>query len=223
MFAPNATSSIVAVEEARCRRSRAVDELVRASRGLERAAEVRVRVAQVARDCLDHRVGHLRPAGPVEERERLLERGEPRANRVDRRRRRALSPAQRGRYLGPSGPGPRVAGMRLRTLTEAECYARIYGGHGDERVSFVRLLPRRGKRSSAVGRAPAWKVRGAPRPARARGGSGMTRTCRTWNARRLPKQVSAGRRPAPPLPELVGMHGHLDAARATLSAAWQES
>ena len=33
--------------------------------------------------------------------------------------------------------------MRLRTLTEAECYARIYGGHGDERVSFVRLLPQR--------------------------------------------------------------------------------
>ena len=32
--------------------------------------------------------------------------------------------------------------MRLRTLTEAECYARIYGGHGDERVSVVRLLPR---------------------------------------------------------------------------------
>ena len=28
----------------------------------------------------------------------------------------------------------------------------------------------------------------------------MTRTCRTWSARRLPKQVSAGKRPAPPLP-----------------------
>jgi hypothetical protein len=41
--------------------------------------------------------------------------------------------------------------MRLRTLTEAECYARIYGGHGDERVSFVRLLPRRSKRSSVAG------------------------------------------------------------------------
>jgi hypothetical protein len=41
--------------------------------------------------------------------------------------------------------------MRLRTLTEAECYARIYGGHGDERVSFVRLLPRRGKRSTVAG------------------------------------------------------------------------
>jgi hypothetical protein len=39
--------------------------------------------------------------------------------------------------------------MRLRTLTEAECYARIYGGHGDERVSFVRLLPRRRQGSVA--------------------------------------------------------------------------
>ena len=41
--------------------------------------------------------------------------------------------------------------MRLRTLTEAECYARIYGGHGDERVSFVRLLPRRARRAHALG------------------------------------------------------------------------
>jgi hypothetical protein len=40
--------------------------------------------------------------------------------------------------------------MRLRTLTEAECYARIYGGHGDERVSFVRLLPRR-RRAGVAG------------------------------------------------------------------------
>jgi hypothetical protein len=32
--------------------------------------------------------------------------------------------------------------MRLRTLSEAECYARCYGAHGDERVSVVRLLPR---------------------------------------------------------------------------------
>ena len=41
--------------------------------------------------------------------------------------------------------------MRLRQLTEAECYARIYGGHGDERVSFVRLLPRRTKRPTRAG------------------------------------------------------------------------
>lgn len=33
--------------------------------------------------------------------------------------------------------------MRLRPLSEAECYARCYGGHGDERVSVVRVAPRR--------------------------------------------------------------------------------
>ncbi|MFZ1880713.1 MAG: hypothetical protein WAU41_11160 [Gaiellaceae bacterium] len=28
--------------------------------------------------------------------------------------------------------------MRLRTLSEAECYARCYGGHSEGRVSVVR-------------------------------------------------------------------------------------
>jgi hypothetical protein len=32
--------------------------------------------------------------------------------------------------------------MRLRPLSEAECYARCYARSGDERVSFVRVLPR---------------------------------------------------------------------------------
>jgi hypothetical protein len=41
--------------------------------------------------------------------------------------------------------------MRLRPLTEAECYARIYGGRGDERVSVVRLLPRRTDRATPTG------------------------------------------------------------------------
>jgi hypothetical protein len=41
--------------------------------------------------------------------------------------------------------------MRLRQLSEAECYARIYGGHGDERVSFVRVLKRRSARSTRQG------------------------------------------------------------------------
>jgi hypothetical protein len=41
--------------------------------------------------------------------------------------------------------------MRLRTLSEAECYARCYGGHGDERVSVVRLQPRRMDNASARG------------------------------------------------------------------------
>ena len=30
--------------------------------------------------------------------------------------------------------------MRLRTLTEAECYARCYGGRHEEAVNFVRVL-----------------------------------------------------------------------------------
>lgn len=41
--------------------------------------------------------------------------------------------------------------MRLRSLSEAECYARCYGSHRDESVSFVRIVRRRGKRSNAAG------------------------------------------------------------------------
>jgi hypothetical protein len=41
--------------------------------------------------------------------------------------------------------------MRLRTLSEAECYARIYGGHGGEGVSAVRVTQRRTKRSTVAG------------------------------------------------------------------------
>ncbi|HZQ15625.1 MAG TPA: hypothetical protein VFA82_02520 [Gaiellaceae bacterium] len=31
--------------------------------------------------------------------------------------------------------------MRLRTLSEAECYARCYGARSEERVSVVRRVP----------------------------------------------------------------------------------
>ena len=41
--------------------------------------------------------------------------------------------------------------MRLRTLTEAECYARIYGGHGGEGVSVVRVPQRRARRGDVAG------------------------------------------------------------------------
>jgi hypothetical protein len=41
--------------------------------------------------------------------------------------------------------------MRLRTLSEAECYARCYGSHRDERVSFVRIVRRRGKPANLAG------------------------------------------------------------------------
>lgn len=41
--------------------------------------------------------------------------------------------------------------MRLRTLSEAECYARCYGGRGDERVSVVRLPARHAAGASRRG------------------------------------------------------------------------
>jgi hypothetical protein len=41
--------------------------------------------------------------------------------------------------------------VRLRTLTEAECYARIYGGHGGEAVSVVRVPQRRARRGAVAG------------------------------------------------------------------------
>ena len=41
--------------------------------------------------------------------------------------------------------------MRLRSLSEAECYARCYGGHTTEQVSQVRLLPRPVRRTTIRG------------------------------------------------------------------------
>ena len=41
--------------------------------------------------------------------------------------------------------------MRLRPLTEAECYARIYGGHSGEGINVVRVQPRRTKRATVAG------------------------------------------------------------------------
>ena len=41
--------------------------------------------------------------------------------------------------------------MRLRTLTEAECRARLYGGSSADRVDVVRVLPRRTKGSTQAG------------------------------------------------------------------------
>jgi hypothetical protein len=41
--------------------------------------------------------------------------------------------------------------MRLRTLSEAECYARCYGGRGDERVSLVRFRPQRAAGTETAG------------------------------------------------------------------------
>jgi hypothetical protein len=40
--------------------------------------------------------------------------------------------------------------MRLRPLTEAECYARCYGGRGNERVNVVPQLPRATQRGEEL-------------------------------------------------------------------------
>jgi len=45
--------------------------------------------------------------------------------------------------------------MRLRTLSEAECYARCYGAHSDERVTVVRIR----SHSAAAPRARGERVR----------------------------------------------------------------
>jgi hypothetical protein len=72
-----------AAEEAGRSRTCLLDQLVRAAASLERAAAVRVRLAQVPRDRLYHLVRHLRPGGSVEERVRAPQRREAAANRLD--------------------------------------------------------------------------------------------------------------------------------------------
>jgi hypothetical protein len=41
--------------------------------------------------------------------------------------------------------------MRLRTLSEAECYARCYGGPSEGRVSIVRVGQRQTERGTTAG------------------------------------------------------------------------
>ena len=51
---------------------------------------------------------------------------------------------------GPSGPAHTLRGVRrLRTLTEAECWARCYGSW-DPTVTLVKLEPRRPRYELAV-------------------------------------------------------------------------
>ena len=73
----------LAAEERRGRKARLREQRLGSAARAESAAEVRVRLAQVVRDRVDHRVGHLCPSGPVEERGRPAERGEARADGVD--------------------------------------------------------------------------------------------------------------------------------------------
>src|SRR5439155_19926603 len=59
------------------------DERLGAATRLVRPADVRVRLAVVARDGVDDLVGNLRAAGAVEEGERLAQRGETGADGLD--------------------------------------------------------------------------------------------------------------------------------------------
>ena len=200
-------------EELRGRDARRVDDAVAHLRGHERAAEVRVRRLQVDRDRLDHRVGHLRAGRPVEEGERIAERGELLAHALDRRRagshRRARVPRVRPvRVL-------QCAAVRLRPLTEAECYARCYGAR-DERVSVLHDLSdstRPGRRRRV---AAAQAGRAAP------GRAGRRRPRRPHEARMPKLDVAPPLRPAregPPggaAAERVGVHG--DVARRVCHA-----
>jgi hypothetical protein len=72
-----------AAEPARAGEAGVRDERVGRAARLVLAADVRVRLAQVARDRLDHLVGRLRPAGSVEEGERRAQRREAPPHRLD--------------------------------------------------------------------------------------------------------------------------------------------
>ena len=85
MFAPNATSPAVAPRKraaVSCAAASSASVRCEVANGPPRFA---FELAEVAGDRVDHRVGHLGAAGAVEERERLLERSEARADVGDRR------------------------------------------------------------------------------------------------------------------------------------------
>ena len=90
-----------AAEETAGGRPCLVDDAHRPRARLEGPAKVRVRFAQIGRDGVDHLVGHLRPAGPVEQHEIAPEGAVAPPNGLDVER--------NGRHVStltmPSGPG----------------------------------------------------------------------------------------------------------------------
>ena len=102
--------------------------------------------------------------------------------------------------------------MRLRPLTEAECYARCYGGRREETVSILRLRrPRRG--AAPADREP---TRGRRR---SRGGRPHDPRLRELDVAPPLRAADEGP-PAGAAAERVDVHGDVDVACATLSAAW---
>ena len=99
-----------AAEERRGLLVRMLDERGRPPARRVRRADVRVVLAEVVRDRVDHLVRALRATRPVEERETAVECGEPRTNRGDVERRRAHSD-----LLAVDDPAvARLRGQRVR-------------------------------------------------------------------------------------------------------------
>ena len=95
-----------AAEEAAGGVARSVDNADRPLARLEWAADVRVRLAQIHRDGIDHLVGHLRPARSIQQHELALERAVAPANGLDveRQRGHAGKPTRAVRSGGYRGP-----------------------------------------------------------------------------------------------------------------------
>ena len=128
-----------------------IDERRRAARGLVRGADVRVVVAEVAGDRVDHLVGALRPAGAVEEREPALQGGEAGTNGGD--------VEQRGTHdevLSVDGPvivglhGQRGADEAVAlALRDERARARRRGGAGSSVTSRSTRISTNAKRPSS--------------------------------------------------------------------------
>jgi hypothetical protein len=136
---------VVTAEEARRGLVRLLDQRLRADAGSVGAADIGVGLPEVRRDGFDHRVRHLRAARSVEERRPAAKRREAGADSLDvvsDRAHAANATEAPSRCCAPSERVPTVRRMRMRPLSETECYARCYGSR-DEQVRVVRLEPRR--------------------------------------------------------------------------------
>ena len=103
--------------------------------------------------------------------------------------------------------------VRLRPLTEAECYARCYGGARTEQVSLLRRAARPAEQDEAA-EERVLSARSARRKRRPHDAAVPELD--------LPAEVrGAPDRPAgAAAPDLVGLHVDVALASATLSASW---
>ncbi len=105
--------------------------------------------------------------------------------------------------------------MRLRTLSEAECYARCYGSRGEERVSYARASGRRERarksRGSSCGSSSSARSTSA-----SPGGRRRDALLRELDVA-APVRAPAERSPEPAAAQLVGLHG--DVGRGVCHAA----